>query len=45
MWIMQIISNSKIAVTVINNKIVIHGNYVNDEPEFEQRHIQKQLLH
>ena len=39
------ILNCKLAVKVINNKLVIHGNYVNDEFEVEQRHIEMQMLH
>ena len=31
--------DSKLAVKVINNKIVIHGNYMNDEGAVEQKHI------
>ena len=39
------IFNGEIAVNVIINKIVIHGNYVNNESAVEQKHIEMHMLH
>ena len=45
MQLLQSIFKGKIAVKVINNKIVRDGYNVNSEFEVEQRHFGMQVLH